>query len=40
MRVPTKIPTATAITIGTMNSPSLMYFVDDSFYLVTDEIVI
>ena len=34
IRVPTKIPTARAIMIGTMNCPSLMYFVDELFYLV------
>ena len=37
MRIPTKIPTARAIMIGTMNCPSLMYFVDKSFYLVKNE---
>ena len=40
IRVPTKIPTARAIIIGTMNSPSFMYFIEKSFYLVKYEIVL
>ena len=38
IRVPTKIPTARAIMIGTMNSPSFIYFIEKSFYLVKYEI--
>ena len=39
MRVPTKIPTARAIAIGTMNCSSFICFVDRSFYLVKRQIV-
>ena len=39
-RVPTKIPTARTIMIGTMNSPSFMYFIEKSLYLVKYEIVL